>query len=271
MRTPIALAVIFSAALAFAEVADLHVGSKVQLTPEQRAERRAKKRLQRMIKNGGKLIDMRAMTGVFKFVNCQGKVSLDGMKYMARRLHDSYNSNFDFAEMKDAFTIQSAPDALKKVEASAAVFVVDLPDYPTVLVAPETKWATVNVAALSADNPDKAKLERRVEKELSRAFAALVGHAAIDPLCVTKTATSLQELDAIQSTDVSSEVMVRIEEGLKANGVKPFRVSNFREACEEGWAPAPTNEYQKAILEEVKAGKERGPTNPIKIPDPVKK
>ena len=33
------------------------------------------------------------------------------------------------------------------------------------------------------------------------------------------------------------------------------------------YIPAPTNEYQKAIWEQVKADKERGPTNPIKDPD----
>ena len=32
------------------------------------------------------------------------------------------------------------------------------------------------------------------------------------------------------------------------------------------YIPAPTNEYQKAICEQVKADKERGPTNPINFP-----
>jgi hypothetical protein len=35
--------------------------------------------------------------------------------------------------------------------------------------------------------------------------------------------------------------------------------------------PAHTNEYQKAIWEQVKADKERGPTNPLKIPPPPKR
>ena len=34
------------------------------------------------------------------------------------------------------------------------------------------------------------------------------------------------------------------------------------------YIPTPTNEYQKAICEQAKADKERGPTNPIKIPMP---
>ena len=53
--------------------------------------------------------------------------------------------------------------------------------------------------------------------------------------------------------------------------MSPAIVSTYLKACEEGWAPTPTNEYQKAIWEQVKADKERGPTNPIKIPMPKKK
>ena len=41
----------------------------------------------------------------------------------------------------------------------------------------------------------------------------------------------------------------------------------YKEACEEGWAPAPTNEIQKAIWDKVRAT----PKNPMKIEfDPKK-
>ena len=39
----------------------------------------------------------------------------------------------------------------------------------------------------------------------------------------------------------------------------------------EGWAPAPTNDIQKAIFERVKADKERGPSKPLTIAPPAKK
>ena len=42
----------------------------------------------------------------------------------------------------------------------------------------------------------------------------------------------------------------------------------YRVAVQEGWAQPPTNDYQKAVWEQVKADKERGPTNPITIPPP---
>ena len=58
---------------------------------------------------------------------------------------------------------------------------------------------------------------------------------------------------------------------LASAGVTPLRKTIYRKACQEGWAPAPTNEYQKAIWDKVRSEKERGPTNPIEIPMPKKK
>jgi hypothetical protein len=58
---------------------------------------------------------------------------------------------------------------------------------------------------------------------------------------------------------------------LKSLGVTPAEMTTYRKACREGWAPAPTNDIQKAIWEQVKADKERGPTNPLKISMPKRK
>jgi hypothetical protein len=35
-------------------------------------------------------------------------------------------------------------------------------------------------------------------------------------------------------------------------GVKPISVVTYRKAVEAGWAPAPTNDIQRAIYDEVK-------------------
>jgi len=48
---------------------------------------------------------------------------------------------------------------------------------------------------------------------------------------------------------------------LKANGMSQEQRATYRHACEQGWAPAPTNDYQKAIWNEV----HEMPTEPIKI------
>ena len=51
----------------------------------------------------------------------------------------------------------------------------------------------------------------------------------------------------------------------------PYIESTYRKACREGWAPAPTNDVQKAIWEDINATKERGPANALPIPSPKKK
>jgi hypothetical protein len=54
-------------------------------------------------------------------------------------------------------------------------------------------------------------------------------------------------------------------------GIERAERMTYEVACREGFAPAPTNDIQKAIWERIKADKERGPTNPLKIPMPKKK
>jgi hypothetical protein len=48
---------------------------------------------------------------------------------------------------------------------------------------------------------------------------------------------------------------------LKAIGITKKVVKTYLDACEEGWAPAPTNDVQKAIWDKVHAA----PKNPMKI------
>lgn len=48
----------------------------------------------------------------------------------------------------------------------------------------------------------------------------------------------------------------------KEKGIAQVRRTTYRKACEEGWAPAPTNEFQKAIWEKVKAAKTEAAANP---------
>ena len=67
------------------------------------------------------------------------------------------------------------------------------------------------------------------------------------------------------------EVYDKVQSTCQTLNVDMLRKVSYKRACIEGWAPAPTNDIQKAIWEQAKADKERGPTNPIKIPPPKKK
>jgi hypothetical protein len=81
---------------------------------------------------------------------------------------------------------------------------------------------------------------------------------------------SLADIDAIQER-FGLDTIAHIRSSAPFYGLVPWYQTTYVKACEEGWAPAPTNDIQKAIWERVKADKERGPTNPLKIPMPKRK
>ena len=82
------------------------------------------------------------------------------------------------------------------------------------------------------------------------------------------TVRTAKELDAIPEESYGVDALMALRNGLPNYGVMPWHQTTYKRACREGWAPAPTNEFQKAIWEKTKADKERGPTNPITIPPP---
>ena len=75
------------------------------------------------------------------------------------------------------------------------------------------------------------------------------------------------QLDKNPDIQLPVDVLSRFRTYMEPLGVKPSILVPYRRACEEGWAPAPTNEYQKAIWDKVHAA----PKNPMKIEfDPKK-
>ena len=61
---------------------------------------------------------------------------------------------------------------------------------------------------------------------------------------------------AYASEPMSQGGAMVISHALPQMGIPQIRRVSYKNACEEGWAPAPTNEFQKAIWEKVKAEKE---------------
>lgn len=149
----------------------------------------------------------------------------------------------------------------------AFITVVDIPDYPSILIAPENGWAQVNVAALAKDNPSAEVLDRRVKKELWRAFVMLFGGGNSSMLAqdLMRPVNSLADLDAKPNLAPGPEPFNAVLEGARARGITPVYRTTYRQACIEGWAPAPTNDFQRAILEKIRSEKERGPTKAIQI------
>ena len=142
----------------------------------------------------------------------------------------------------------------------------------TLLVAPEQAWAIVNTASLAKDAPAADVLADRTQKEIWRARALVMGASnSMNQPCLMRQINTLADLDKTQTLVPCPEPFNFMIMASQKLGIGRTYRTSYRRACTEGWAPAPTNDVQKAIWEEVKADKERGPVNGLKILPPNKK
>ena len=75
------------------------------------------------------------------------------------------------------------------------------------------------------------------------------------------------DLDDITDYRLPMDSLTRCKNYLESCNVTPYKRTIYRKAVEEGWAPAPTNDIQKAVWDDVHAA----PKNPMKIEfDPKK-
>ena len=179
---------------------------------------------------------------------------------------------FKLVREQAKFSVGDAPAAMSKAGVKAAVFIVDDPALPMTLCAMEANWGVVNVAPLKADSPKPQLLFQRLNKLFTRVSTVVFGgtHQPVS-FSALQSVTSIKELDEMGAFAIAPMCLTMMSDHLPKLGVTFPYMTTYKRACREGWAPAPTNDVQKAIWEKVKADKERGPTNPILIPPPNQK
>lgn len=151
----------------------------------------------------------------------------------------------------------------RKDGANYGVFVVDCDKCDTALsVFPEKKFAVVNVNALKAEGGVGAFLKARTRKEVLRAILFVAGGASsqADGNLMSEIRTP-RDLDKLVDDAIPVDVMIRVYSYLPRTGCENHAYVPYYQACKEGWAPQPTNDYQKAVWEKVHAP----PSKPIKI------
>lgn len=155
--------------------------------------------------------------------------------------------------------------------AALQLSIVDNPDDTAPMtVSPEIGRGQLNVAALTNDlsSADAVRklLPNRARLEFLRltCYAFGVGGSQFGGNLLS--ATSLQDLDSMKPF-LPVDVFDKIDASARKRGLRPEVLASYREACEQGWAPAPTNDVQKAIWQKVHAI----PDKPITIKyDPKK-
>lgn len=235
------------------------------LPPEQREAYRAKQRAERIAYAGG-IVRKTEGKGRVVYANLQQTVETKDIAKTMNVLGKYLRVRIDTLDA----TAEDVMDVNKYLlgnEAKAVVIVVDNATDPAILVAPEDKWAKVNIGKFKDRN-----VKSRTQMELLRAFCYLcggIGSEYNNPL--TGFIGNPSQLDDSPVAELPIDVINRCSPYLKQLGVIPYIESTYRKACREGWAPAPTNDVQKAIWEDINASKERGPANALPIPSPKKK
>ena len=212
-------------------------------------------------RTGGRIARPNTQHGKVVVFNAQKKVALADFRKGLDEFAKDYKYKVEFVDSEPA-TPKTAAEAMKKADAQVAVFLTECSDCGTTfLVAPEQHWAIVNVAAITKGAKDDVFAAARTRKEVMRAFLCAAG--AMDsqyPGSMMSPVKTPDELDKVIE-DPPVDAIMRAQNSMKSVGLTPLEITTYLKACQEGWAPAPTNEFQKAVWDKVHSV----PDKPLKI------
>jgi hypothetical protein len=235
--------------------------AKEVVSPEELAARKAERQAEFDIRTGGRIVKPGTQQGEIVYADCQTRIPKawieESVAYFAKETRFKISlkggTSFDLNN--------------PKIEGNATLFIIDDASLPTILVAPENRWAFVNIAPIAKEQRP-AFFEARVKKELSRGFAYLCGAANSQyQRALTRGIVNHADLDKNPDLSLPVDVIQRFKGYMETLDVRPAIMTTYKKACQEGWAPAPTNEFQKAIWDKVHAM----PSEPLKIKPEEKK
>lgn len=158
--------------------------------------------------------------------------------------------------------VRIVPPKTDLSRAGLTIIVSDNDTAPSLLVAPEIPWAGINVRALASDSPKHEVLVSRLQKEIWRAFMYACGAAnSVMQPCVMHHVVCNADLDRCATIVPCPESLPRMMNTARALRIEEPYTCTYKQACQEGWAPSPTNDVQKKIWNETYAA----PDRPIKI------
>lgn len=239
----------------------------IERTPEQVAQIKAKRAAALAAKGG---LVSKSYSGNFaRIVSTQKKVDIDLIKRAAKTMKRGVNFGIEVSEMpRGECALSDVEKAMKLPATGAVLLVVDDDKTPSLLAAPENAWAILNVHNLDSDFPPSEVYEARVVKELNRGLAsAFNAGQSMNKPCVMDPVFKPSDLDKLKMLGFGPEVMSKMIDTAKLRGIHSSRTATYLQAVLEGWAPAPTNDVQKAIWNEA----HQLPTAPLKIKPEEKK
>ncbi len=209
----------------------------------------------RMMKATGGMAEKPGV-GKIVVINAQSKVGKDVINAVIEKL--KFQTRFNIEIQDGKYAMYTRPEG-----ASAAVVLADEPGLPLSVVAVENLWGLVNVAKLGEKNTD-ARFTKEFIRVTTIAFGASLSRFKGSPL---SSVSSAEMLDNYPTDNYTYDCQQAIVKNLTSLGMAPKIRTSYKKACEEGWASQPTNEFQKAIWDKVRAM----PSAPITIKPETKK
>lgn len=149
--------------------------------------------------------------------------------------------------------IRKEANALRKQRRALMAIVVynGGKEEPSLAIYPEERVAIVNADAATAF-AGGADAEVRIIKECWRGIGFIAGAGySTNNGSVMQPIGSPLELDTVEWQVISPMQFQQMVKFLNKYGAKRGHRTSYRQAVEEGWAPAPTNDYQRAIWNEI--------------------
>ena len=169
--------------------------------------------------------------------------------------------------LRESFSGDAFKAASKRFESPDVAMVVMLvnagSDSPRLSVFPEDRIGLINADRFSSILLDKLLL-REIWRTIG--FTGGTGYAPYRG-CVMQPAFNDNEIAGLMGDVLQPMTLQPFRKFETRFNMKRSRMVPYELACEQGWAPAPTNDVQKAIWDRVHAA----PKNPMKIEfDPKK-
>ena len=255
------LILVLSISMAFLAIGEVTAPttSENKLTAEERAA--ILKKVQ-IAKGGDKIAKPGTQRGKITIVNAQSRANKEWIA-----------AAVDYLERDTCFKIELKdgtfdPAGLKS-SAAMTIYVVDDPQLPKVVVAPDDCWGYCNIASLYTE--EAPFFEARTKKMVSRTFAMLCGGmSSAYTISLAGPMPKVSDLDVLPNEHLPVDVTIRMTGYMEKFGVTPALLKPYKVACQEGWAPAPTNEVQQAIWDRIKAEQAQIPTKPMRITPEMK-
>lgn len=219
-----------------------------QLTPEQIAKREASR-----MRTGGLILDTRAQRGKVVVYNAQKLVEAATIRTETEKIATETMLRFEVAEASPV-AFADAKSLRDSNGGEVAVILSDTPAQPALAVLPDDALAYIGVEALKGGDVTK-----RVATQLRRAVAYACGCGSSAGLMarVAKPA----DLERAGEAQLPYTTIQSMTDFLKELGVVPGHMVLYSKACREGWAPKPSNKYQKSAWKRV----HEMPYSPLKI------